>query len=711
MTKTKAPWPAHALAKLASSGLDEADARELQLDYLTVDQVAQLYEDHELNPALRFPYFNPATGEGFTDLPGRPPFYRLRFFRPPSAFGEKEAGNKYTNESGFPPHAYFPTLPTVDWPAVLANPHIPLLITEGELKAACATKHEFPTIGLGGVSSFGAKKRGIEFLPELEAVNWQGRRAYIAFDSDAVTNKDVKLSENRLTALLSRRGAKVRVLRLPDVYDDGRKTGLDDLLVESGPDALAELLETSRKKGEAPAAHASLFKLNEELVYILTKGFCVHQRTHDLLPERVARLAYANLPKCVVPGPKGEPKEADAFAEWLNWHGRSEAGRLVYLPQQPGKPFERLSLAASGDPWHSTWNVWPGWARDPAEDHARVAEHFLPLVDHVFTGAEPGIKEWFLQWLAYPLRYPGTKLFTAVIIHGAGQGTGKTLLGETMRSVYGQNFTEIGNEELKSNFNEWAAGKQFILGDEIAGSDKREFADRIKRMITQTMIRVNPKGLPAYELADCANFFFTSNHGNAFSLSDKDRRCLVHKVIAPPLDEDFYMPYNLWLAEGGGAALFHYLLTQVDLKGFNPKAPAPMTSAKAQMIEYSRSDVESWAIELRDDPDTVLGSHPHFKVRGDLWTPAELLQAYDPDEKTRVKARGLGLALDGVLPKVNGGRQVRGPDGKQYYYAVRNVELWAAADVEAIKAHLENPKSGPATGVVTTSSRRAARKY
>lgn len=711
MTKKTPRWPEHALAKLASSGLDEADACALQLDYLTAAQVTELYEGHEASPALRFPYIDPTTGNGFSDLPGRPPFYRLRFFRPPSAFGEKEPKNKYTNEPGFLPHAYFPTLPDVDWASALSDPRTPLLVTEGELKAACATKHGFLTIGLGGVSSFGSKKRGVEFLPELEAVNWQGRRAYVAFDSDAATNKDVKLAENRLTALLSKRGAKVRVLRLPDVYDDGRKTGLDDLLVELGPDALGELLSDSRRRSEVPAGHGPLFKLNEELVYVLTKGFCVHQRTHDILAERVARVAYANLPKCVVPGPQGEPKETDAFSEWLSWHGRAEAGRLVYAPQLPGATFDRLSHDDSGEPWLSTWNVWPGWGCEPVRDERAVERYFLPLVDHVFTGAEPGIKEWFLRWLAYPLVFPGTKLFTAVIVHGAGQGTGKTLLGETMRYVYGQNFTEIGNEELKSSFNEWAAGKQFILGDEIAGSDKREFADRIKRMITQTMIRVNPKGIAAYELADCANFFFTSNHGNAFSLSDQDRRCLVHKVTAPPLDEDFYMPYNLWLASGGGAAIFDYLLHRVDLGEFNPKAPAPLTAAKLQMIEYSRSDVEAWAVELRDDPDTVLKDHPLFRVLGDLWTPAQLLLAYDPEGRTRVKARGLGLALEGVIPKVNGGVQVRGPEGKHYYYAVRNVELWASASLEAIKAHLSDPKRGPIAKVATVTSRSRQRRY
>ncbi|MFZ0630231.1 MAG: hypothetical protein WA374_09135 [Acidobacteriaceae bacterium] len=37
--------------------------------------------------------------------------------------------------------------------------------------------------------------------------------------------------------------------------------------------------------------------------------------------------------------------------------------------------------------------------------------------------------------MAYPLQYPGTKLYSAVVLWTAQQGVGKSLLGYTMQQI------------------------------------------------------------------------------------------------------------------------------------------------------------------------------------------------------------------------------------------------------------------------------------
>ena len=698
-------------AKLASSGLTVAESKELGFQALDAKATKALSKNFEARAAFVIPYYDPVTGQAL----GAPPFYRIRYLvEPPAgAFGERPTKViRYTNERGQRPYAYFPMLGSVTWPQVLSDIEAPLLITEGELKAACACKNGFPTIGLGGVDSFSSKRFNLELLPELEQIAWAGRRVYLVYDSDAAHKPEVRAALMRLGGTLGKRGALTFEVQLPDVLADG-KTGLDDYLVARGAGALEELLEASHDEGREPLVNLEpLWALNDQYLHVHELDRFMDTDTHALHRyDGLARITQQVF--CLAPTGKvlksgaSELKRGPVLKAWLDWPLHNQATRLIYAPGVDAEAGCReLSATVSADgplnpvvSARRVFNVWPGWGTEPA---AGDVDPFLKLVDHLFTGAPQAAKTWFLQWLAYPLQNPGVKMFTAAVIHGRAQGTGKSQIGYTMGKIYGRNYTEVGNKELHSAFNGWAARKQFVMGDEITGSDKRELVEEIKRMITQPTVRVNEKLEKPYDLRDCINYLFTSNRPNAFSLEDHDRRMFIQEVLVAPLPESFYrVEYGGWLNNGGPAALFDYLL-QLDVSAFNPMAPAIVTEAKLKMIESSRSDVDSWVRQLADDPEAALRSSSAAVAtlfdKRDLATPAEMLMLYDPEGRTRLKARGLGIALDGVLPKINGGNQIRGPAGKQYYYAIRNTEHWGAAGLDEIKAHL-NGEALPARKV------------
>jgi len=124
------------------------------------------------------------------------------------------------------------------------KPDTPIIITEGEKKAACAVKHGFAAIGLPGVRMF--KDSENEFLPELEGISFEYRKVYIVFDSDIITKHHVRHAELRLAVELINRGAaEVLAARLPN-EPDGAKNGLDDYIVRHGKEAFEERLEEAR---------------------------------------------------------------------------------------------------------------------------------------------------------------------------------------------------------------------------------------------------------------------------------------------------------------------------------------------------------------------------------------------------------------------------------------------------------------------------------
>lgn len=115
--------------------------------------------------------------------------------------------------------------------AVLANPKIPLGITEGARKADAAVSVGLHFIDLIGVWTWRGRNKdgGLTVLSDWEAVALNERLVYLCFDSDAMHKREVHAALRRLWRLLADRGADLRVLELPH-GDDGSKVGLDDYL-------------------------------------------------------------------------------------------------------------------------------------------------------------------------------------------------------------------------------------------------------------------------------------------------------------------------------------------------------------------------------------------------------------------------------------------------------------------------------------------------
>jgi hypothetical protein len=161
-------------------------------------------------------------------------------------------------------------------------------------------------------------------------------------------------------------------------------------------------------------------------------------------------------------------------------------------------------------------------------------------------------------------------------------------------------------------------------------------------------------------------------------------------VTVGPLNELFYMEYDLWLSTGGAQAVFYYL-RQLDLDGFNPAAPAFKTHAKARMIDDVKSDLGTWVARLLRDPEVVLkvGEIP---ITGDLFTTRQLLELYDPSGSGRTTGNGIGRELrrSGAV-QACGGNPVKWSGGQDRFYALRNAEKWnKAAPAEVAKYLLKH---------------------
>lgn len=205
------------------------------------------------------------------------------------------------------------------------------------------------------------------------------------------------------------------------------------------------------------------------------------------------------------------------------------------------------------------------------------------------------VMHWLMCWIAYPLQNLGTKLRTAVIMHG-DEGAGKNFLFDLVVDIYGEYGVLVGQDELEDKFNDWRSGKMMVIGDEV--SSRAELVhnkNRLKSLITSTSVQINPKNLPRRTESNHINIVFLSNELQPLALDNSDRRYLV--VYTPRAkDFDYYRNLKKWREDRGAERFYRYLL-DYDCKGFDPYAPAPFTQAKADLIDINRKSPERFWLE------------------------------------------------------------------------------------------------------------------
>lgn len=209
------------LADLRKSGLSEDTIRHLGIHAVRPHDIKLAGVEH----AYRIPYF---------DLDGKCiNFERWKLF-PPIVSADGHA-RKYHQPPGSTPYLYLP--PLLNWRMVAVDPTIPVVITEGEKKAAAGCRVGLIVAGIAGVWCWRMKLEHGErlVLPELDLWVWKGRRVEIVPDSDAWRpNKMMQVLAGfyALGMELAQRGAYVQLVQLSE--NGNIKVGLDDLLVSEG---------------------------------------------------------------------------------------------------------------------------------------------------------------------------------------------------------------------------------------------------------------------------------------------------------------------------------------------------------------------------------------------------------------------------------------------------------------------------------------------
>lgn len=319
----------------------------------------------------------------------------------------------------------------------------------------------------------------------------------------------------------------------------------------------------------------TLDELVERFVYI-------DDDTGDFVFDQWTRAVCRRSKMLSMLAPGAKPDDIKRHPTWTS--------RAVYIDQVGFDPGEE-------DP-NIKCNRWTGWPTTPVKGKCDV---LIDLLRYLCSSEDNHAElfHWVLCWLAYPLRHPGAKMHSAIVVHGP-QGTGKSRFFEAYAKIFGEYSIILNQGAIEDKFNaDWSERKLFVLADEVvANTEKFHLKNQLKNFITSEWVRINPKNVAAHRERNHMNMVFLSNEIQPVVLENDDRR---HCVIYTPkkLGDEFYADLTAEINAGGIAALHQYLM-ELDLGDFKPWTRPPMTDAKRRLILVGAGSEEQFIADWRD---------------------------------------------------------------------------------------------------------------
>jgi hypothetical protein len=368
-------------------------------------------------------------------------------------------------------------------------------------------------------------------------------------------------------------------------------------------------------------------------------------------------------------------------------------------------------------------NQWSGWETEVCPQSVSN-EEVAPFLDYVFNilaSKDQKIADWVLAWCANLFQEPHLKPGTALVLVGV-QGAGKTFLGERVigKIIGERHYAQMNSiDQLTDKFNSIADNKVFIQCDEAVHSYQKSIASKLKSLITDEGVTIEPKGIDSYRKPNHIHFLFTSNETNNPIFIDPSpferRFTVLHVSPAKSKDQAYWSHLRAWVAMNLPKLLRWFLDHKYDKK----LVIRPIQTAAKQQIQRLGVDPEvSWILSrLADGFPLSLKSHEHWwhafdakaiedkdkhhdTLRRDAWPDHIYVPALEADFRDFIRQHGRTVysgsiisVLRGVFPdnSFEHGSQisVNYSDAKSGQTVKQRVRLHSFPPKEWIIAHLD----------------------
>jgi hypothetical protein len=269
------------------------------------------------------------------------------------------------------------------------------------------------------------------------------------------------------------------------------------------------------------------------------------------------------------------------------------------------------------------------WRRSGVEPKQGDVRWFYDHLDYLF-GAD---SKHVLNWMAWVHRYQGLHPKHALVTHGEIQGTGKSVINNTMRRLLGSsNCTTIDQGALDLDHDGWKVRTKLLMIEEIRPGfgSSNALAKKLHPLISEDTVHVDMKNRNDFDMPNVIAVSGGSNKHDALTMDDSDRRYLIVSTdrdgaILQPKPNAYYRTIygkdgvGGYLNDPDAMAAIAFDLLRRPLGDYSAQSPAPFTAAKGRMIEAGGSALQKWMLD--NPPDTRLVSVNQMVRRIDADAP------------------------------------------------------------------------------------------
>ena len=351
-------------------------------------------------------------------------------------------------------------------------------------------------------------------------------------------------------------------------------------------------------------AHALVEYINEDYIYNKASSNIIYldNGRHYLkkMPDIANDLAMYNF---VITDPKGKAREIRPADVWKCSTKRRCVRAIDFDPS--GKK-------------QNIYNLWKGYFITASNSESAQVSVCQPLLNHlksVWCAGQASHYEYVLNWFAWVLQHPETKIGVMLCIRsrqGGGKGTILEVFSHIMDGDRDTNYySQCSNlESIIGNFTTGIEGKCLLNFDEAFwGGDKKK-EGMIKNLITEPTQEIRVKNHSPYNVKNTTAFILTTNAERFSGVTKDDRRHFCLECDDSHLDTKSKSELSAYFSAVTGRKYneptnvemcrsFAKVLYARDLSQFNPQE-FPKTELAFNQIQQGWSSVVKWWFSVLD---------------------------------------------------------------------------------------------------------------
>jgi hypothetical protein len=269
--------------------------------------------------------------------------------------------------------------------------------------------------------------------------------------------------------------------------------------------------------------------------------------------------------------------DINAFNLWKRWHDRKQYTGIGMFP--PGMKVP-----------HGYLNLWVGFSVEPRKgDWSLFSRHLHEIV----CGRNDKLFTWLMDWLGDLFQRPHEKPGSALVLKSAAKGTGKTMLNTFLKRILGVHASSVSkSEHVVGRFNGHLQYTLLLGVEEAFWAGNKAATGALKNLITEPEIKIELKGVDAFDVVNFTRLVFTSNESWAVPVGVDERRFLVLDVQNPDANRPEYFDPIFKQMDKGGLEAMLYELQHREITS-NLRRP-PETRGLIDQRKHTLEGVERW---------------------------------------------------------------------------------------------------------------------